>query len=260
MPSPRLLLVAVALASILLAPTALRAEPRLIAIPEWVLPMPGMGGLVPVDGWLYIGVAGENQIEQVVDPDGLAIEWDIQPSDFSDEVRTARPIDGWLLGAYRFGWDEDGTSDPAWTVVDEVDDVAPDFEIVGWEGQSAVPSPPGCSGCGSSASVRVELTPIDEPAVLAWELVGEDEADSTSGVLFGAPVIASLPSRQGATVEVHIDAFDLSGNSASASTVEAVACEGCSGSVAAGRATSVAALLVGGLVGVRRRRRPPAPR
>lgn len=241
-----------ALAFILLSSGALLAEARLVALPDWVVPMPGTGGEVPVAASLFIGSSGENQIEQVVDPDGLAIEWDIQPTEFSDQVRTARPVDGWKLGAHRFGWDEDGTSDPAWTVVDVVDDVAPEFEILSWQGQSATPSPPGCGGCGSAASVRVELSAIDEPVVLAWELIGEDADLDTSGVFFGAPIWANLTSKQGATVEVYIDAYDLSGNSASASTVEATACAGCSGSVASGGATSLGGLLLAGLLSLRR--------
>ncbi len=252
--TPRTLALVTSLATTLLAGAALACSaPDMMMMPT-VVPAAGMGVELPLGARLFVHPGGEVALDDIVDPAGAAIEWELEDTDFGNGMRLAWPVDGWQPGAYRFSWDEEGVSDPAYTVLDEVDEEAPQVEILSWEGWSQrADLPTFCGGGGiDPAGVRVELSQIDEPVALVYDLVGDHkDADRRQTHLGGTSHF--IATNQGAEVDIHVEAIDLSGNSTTASSLDAMACTGCSGSMSAGSSGSAFALIGFLLLAARRR-------
>lgn len=234
--------------------TAATALPCSIAFEEPIVPNPWTSAEVPVDGVVFLRSEWGDQLTRydLVDPDGDPVEWEFETSAIHPDIEEARPVGGWLVGEYRYA-DSDLDEAPIYTVIDEVDEETPTFEIVAWEGNSEKFVLAPCGGGRQESGVYVQLSEPEEPVVYTWELLGVTEADvQITGVFIGWDRF--IPTPLGAEFSVRIEAFDLSGNSSVQTTGEVVACDGCSGSMSAGSATSGFGLL-GALLLVTRRRR-----
>ncbi len=240
--------------SVLGASSAWACSPPEGEVPP-ISPRPAEGFEVPVDGHLFIEEERDEDVMSrwwsvddwqptsgLVHPDGTAVEWEVEVSEFSSEVSQIRPVNGWQLGDYS------ATADDAtlvvYTVVDVVDEDPPELEIVGWRGASYHPYPPApCSSVtGDPPGVELELGPISESFVLAYELVDEDgEVVEYGAKFFSDPgaITTFLPAATGTAGELRLEAVDLSGNRVSVSTEDVVACDGCSGSLSANPSKSV---------------------
>jgi hypothetical protein len=235
-----------------------------------VTPDPAAGAELAVDAFLYLEERTDSHLagrswssdpwgssSLLMHPDNSPVEWEVTVSDFSDEVSQAQPVGGWQVGEY---WA--GTEEASWivyTVVDVVDEAPPELSIVGWSGVSYHPELPApCSGSsGDPSGIELELGPISEPFVLTWELLDEDGEVVEEGAKFftdPATLTPFLPVPTGSTGELRLEAIDLSGNRASASTTDVVACDGCSGSLSASPSKSLWVLGLLPLAAMRRRR------
>lgn len=199
-------------------------------------------------------------LSELVHPDGTPVQWEVEPSDFSDRVSQARPVGGWQVGEYWAKEAPEVEGSLVYTVVDAVDGDPPALLIEGWTGESEAPHPPApCSSdSGGRAGVELQLAAMDEPIVLLYALHDADGELLRDGFFFyGDPSSPrpSLSAPAGWTVDVQLEAIDLSGNRATDSTSDLVACTGCSGSVAGGHATPLTVLAWGLIGGLRRRRR-----
>ncbi len=220
-----------------------------IAMPITEVPMPWSEAEIPVDGVIYLDADRTVLMGGLIDPNGEAVEWDIRDSDFSDEVQQATPVGGWVVGDYL--QEESEPDFPVYTVVDEIDDEAPDFDITGWSGTSDKYVLAFCGGGPQESGVYLTLSGPDEAVVFVYETLPSNDDDGALGALFGWSTF--VPARQGAKFEVQVEAFDLSGNSTLRTTEAVMACDGCSGSIASGGGSS-AALLILAALGLRRRR------
>jgi MYXO-CTERM domain-containing protein len=220
-----------------------------IAVPALEAPMPWSEAEIPMDGVIYLDADRTVLIEGLIDPDGEPVEWDIRDSEFSDDVQQATPVGGWVVGDYLHG--ESESDFPVYTVVDEIDDEAPAFDITGWSGTSEKYVLSFCGGGPQESGVYLTLSDPGEPVVYVYETLPQNGDDGALGALFGQTTF--VPARQGARFDVQVEAFDLSGNSSVRTTEAVMACDGCSGSIVSDGGSS-AALLILAALGLRRRR------
>lgn len=255
--NPRILATVAFTATTLAAATALACsmpEDPIPMVPSWD---PGSGRAVvdepiPVDGVVYVPAdLGDNFLPRdLVDPDGVEVEWDIERSSFSDDIDEAVPVGGWILGEYHRPGAEEGAV-PTYTIVDEIDDTPPEFEIEGWTGRSEKYVIAFCGDSHVRSGVYVSIDGPGEPVVYVWETVPSGAAEPRTGAWLDWDRLVPAPTGQ--AFELRVTAVDLSGNSAVRSTEEAVACDGCEGSVSGGHASGLG-LLVLAAAAIRRRR------
>jgi len=243
------------LAATLTAATAWPCSPM---IPNSVVPHPWGGQEVPVGGSLLVRVGEVDfSLPELLDPEGEAVEWELEESDFDESVLEARPVGDWLLGSYVHDpFDpevEAEDMDVAYEIVDSVDEEPPVVSIASWTGQSeSLPMPFSCGG-NWSYGVSLSMEPAGEPVLYRYE-VTDGASTSPTGLSFDEAWMF-VPGEAGSRLSVRVEAVDLSGNVASDSVEEAISCEGCSGSVAGEPGLGALALLagLGGLLGRRRR-------
>jgi len=223
--------------------TASTALPCSVAVPEPIAPSTWAQAEIPIDGVVYVDTQMADLLlpQALVDPNGEDVEWELETSDVHPDIQEATPVGGWVLGEYRF---EDADPDAAatYTIVDEIDEQAPEFEIEGWSGNSEKYVLAPCGGGHQQSGVYVTLDEPEEPVIYRWEIEGLQDGDAaTSGVFIGWGRF--IPTQLGAEFDLSIEAVDLSGNSTLRTTEAVVACDGCSGSMSAGSATSALGLL-----------------
>jgi len=179
----------------------------------------------------------------LIDPDGQTVVWaeEVLP-DYPGIVRVM-PQSGWIAGDYRYGWQPEVV---AYTIVDEFDDTAPQVVVNGWVGQSERHAP-GICGASQSAGVALDLEVDEASALHAWWR-GSQAVGEPNGYVWHDFIGAN----QGEQFEITLHTFDLAGNSRETYVGEVTACGGCQGSVAGSTFGPLWALVLLGVIRVRR--------
>lgn len=233
---------------------------------DGLVPFARGGSEIPLNGALLFDGDRFSDVglPALVDPEGAAVEWEVRHSAIDPRLHTAAPRGGWVVGEYTEAdddeslgdLDEDGpVEEPIrYVVVDEVDEEPPEATIESWIGSShALGLPYPCGSIGSSHSgVKLELGDPGEAVIFRIELIA---ADGDTEVHYRTSRSGFYFAPQGSRWEVIVEAVDLASNIAMDSSLDVVACAGCSGSMAGGRTTggALALLALLGVLGRRRR-------